>query len=138
MNLGIDIDYKEFLGLQRFFKLVTLDDYLAILKKDEVAYDAYTTGKKILKELIANTPIEINDLKDDDFFGDGFMSIAIFISKDEASALAKLVRVITIIDLENIIKNKEMAKEANNAFWGMKEVLNKLGSNLDRPAWNRN
>lgn len=138
MNLGIDINYKEFLGLQIFFKRVTLDDYLPILKKDEIAYDAYITGKKFLKELIAHTPIQINDLKDDDFFGDGFMSIAIFISKDEASAFSKLVRVITIIHLENIIKNKEMAKEANNAFWGMNEVLNKLGTNLDRPAWNRN
>ena len=48
---------------------------------------------------------------DDDLFEDGFLSVSVILSTDEASALSQFVRRLTIVELEAILKNKQAAKE---------------------------
>jgi hypothetical protein len=55
------------------------------------------------------------------------------LSTDEASALSQFVRRMTIVELEVILKNKHVAKEAMNGLWVIKESLNRWGSNIDLP-----
>ena len=55
------------------------------------------------------------------------------LSNDEASALSQFLRRISIVKLEEILKNKKVAKEAMNGVWVIKESLNRWGSNIDLP-----
>ena len=132
MELTFDINFEGLISLKRLFHKITLDDYRLILKKEERSYDAYQAGKIFLTELKANTPIRQQDLTDM-LFEDGFMSVVMNMSNDEASALAGFVRHITIVELEKIIKNKLIANEANKALWVIRDRLQMSGTNIDRP-----
>ena len=131
MELTFDINFEGLISLKRLFNEITLDEYRLILKKEERSYDAYQAGKSFLKELKANSPLRPQDLMDE-LFEDGFMNIVVSMSNDEASALAGFVRQVTIIELEQIIKSKKIAKEANKALWIIKDCLQISGTNIDR------
>ena len=132
MELTFEINFDGLISLRKLFSEITLDQYRLILKKEEASYDCYQAGKIFLKELKENCPLRPEDLNDG-LFDDGFMSIVVMMSKDEVAALARFIRVVTIVELEQIIKNKKVAKQANEALWIIRDCLQVSGTNIDRP-----
>ena len=132
MELTFEINFDGLISLKKLFSEITLDQYRLILKKEEASYDSYQAGKIFLKEIKENSPLRPEDLNDE-LFDDGFMSIVVVMSKDEVAALARFIRVATIIELEQIIKNKKIAKQANEALWIIRDCLQVSGTNIDRP-----
>ena len=131
MMLGFHADYEELVALRALFKAATFGDY-SIIKNLANTSDAQAAGRKVLAEISNSLPPDGNCL-DDDLFEDGFLSVSVMLSTDEASALSQFVRRLTIVELEAILKNKQAAKEAMNGLWVIKESLNRWGSNIDLP-----
>jgi hypothetical protein len=131
MMLGFHADYKELVALRAFFKAATFEDY-SIINNPAGTSDAQAAGRKVHAEIKNSLPPDENSL-DDDLFEDGFLSVSVMLSTDEASALCQFVRRMTIVELEVILKNKQAAKEAMNGLWVIKESLSRWGSNIDLP-----
>ena len=131
MAIYFETNLDGLFSLKRLFKKITLDDYRMILKREELSIDAYHAGRVFLKELIDNSPFSPQDLKDE-MFEDGFISIEVMLSDDEISSFLGFVKSITILELEKIIKNKEIAKKVGEALWIVRESLYKYVSNIDR------
>jgi hypothetical protein len=131
MMLGFHADYEELVALRALFKAATFGDY-SIIKNPANTSNAQAAGRKVLAEISNSLPPDGNCL-DDDLFEDGFLSVSVMLSTDEASALSQFVRRLTIVELEAILKNKQAAKEAMNGLWVIKESLNRWGSNIDLP-----
>jgi hypothetical protein len=131
MMLGFHADYEELVALRALFKAATFGDY-SIIKNPANTSDAQAAGHKVLAEISNSLPPDGNCL-DDDLFEDGFLSVSVMLSTDEASALSQFVRRMTIVELEAILKNKQAVKEAMNGLWVIKESLNRWGSNIDLP-----
>ena len=129
--LGFHADYEELVALRALFKAATFGDY-SIIKNPANTSNAQAAGRKVLAEISNSLPPDGNCL-DDDLFEDGFLSVSVMLSTDEASALSQFVRRLTIVELEAILKNKQAAKEAMNGLWVIKESLNRWGSNIDLP-----
>jgi hypothetical protein len=135
MMLGFDVDYAELMALSELFKKITLKDYLLLCKSEEVSQEAYFLGKKLGAEIGNSIPLAETDLEDD-LFEDGFISVSLLLSNSEAAAFSKFVRVVKINDVEIILLDKKMSKEANNGLWVIKEALQRWGTNLDLPHLN--
>ena len=131
MMLGFHADYEELIALRALFKAATFGDY-SIINNPASTSDAQAAGRKVHAEIKNSLPPDGNCL-DDDLFEDGFLSVSVMLSTDEASALSQFVRRLTIVELEAILKNKQAAKEAMNGLWVIKESLNRWGSNIDLP-----
>lgn len=131
MMLGFHADYEELLALRALFKAATFEDY-SIINNPANTSDAQSAGRNVLAEINNSLPPDGNCL-DDDLFEDGFLSVSVMLSTDEASALSQFVRRMTIVELEAILKNKQAAKEAMNGLWVIKESLSRWGSNIDLP-----
>jgi hypothetical protein len=131
MMLGFHADYEELVALRALFKAATFEDY-SIVNNPANTSDAQAAGHKVYAEIKNSLPPDVNCL-DDDLFEDGFLSVSVVLSTDEASALSQFVRRMTIVKLEVILKNKKLAKEAMNGLWVIKESLNRWGSNIDLP-----
>ena len=131
MMLGFHADYEELVALRALFKTATFEDY-SIINNPANTSDAQAAGRKVYAEIKNSLPPDENCL-DDDLFEDGFLSVSVMLSTDEASALSQFVRRLTIVELEAILKNKQAAKEAMNGLWVIKESLNRWGSNIDLP-----
>jgi hypothetical protein len=132
MMLGFDVDYAELAALNELFSKITPNDYLLVCKADEIAQEAFFAGKKVFYEMKNSFPFAQSDL-DDDLFEDGFISVSVLLSNSEAAALSKFVRLVKINDIELILCNKRLSKEANNGVWVIKEALQRWGTNLDLP-----
>jgi hypothetical protein len=132
MMLGFHADYEELIALRALFKAATFEDYSIICNPSSIS-DAQAAGRKVHTEIKNSLPPDESFL-DDDLFEDGFLSVSVMLSTDEASALSQLVRKMTIVELEVILKNKQAAKEAMNGLWVIKESLNRWGSNIDLPS----
>ena len=131
MMLGFHADYQELIALRALFKAATFEDY-SIIDNPSSTSDAQTAGHKVHAEIKNSLPPDESCL-DDDLFEDGFLSVSVMLSIDEASALSQFVRKVTIVKLEAILNNKNTAKEAMNGLWVIKESLNRWGSNIDLP-----
>jgi len=131
MMLGFHADYEELVALRALFKVATFADY-SIINNPANTSDAQVAGRKVYTEIKHSLPPDESCL-DDDLFEDGFLSVSVMLSTDEASALSQFVRRMTIVELEVILKNKHVAKEAMNGLWVIKESLNRWGSNIDLP-----
>ena len=131
MMLGFHADYEELVALRALFKVATIQDY-SIINNPANTSDAQEAGRKVHSEISNSLPLDGNCL-DDDLFEDGFLSVSVMLSTDEASALSQFVRRMTIVELEAILKNKQAVKEAMNGLWVIKESLNRWGSNIDLP-----
>jgi hypothetical protein len=131
MMLGFHADYEELVDLIELFKADNFGDY-SIIKNPANTSNAQAAGRKVLAEISNSLPPDGNCL-DDDLFEDGFLSVSVMLSTDEASALSQFVRRLTIVELEAILKNKQAAKESMNGLWVIKESLNRWGSNIDLP-----
>jgi len=132
MMLGFDVDYSELAALNELFRKITPNDYLSVCKSDEIAQEAFFAGKKVFSEVKNSLPLAQSDL-DDDLFEDGFISVSVLLSNSEASALSKFVRLLKINEIEIILLDKKLSKEANNGIWVIKEALQRWGTNLDLP-----
>lgn len=135
MLLGFDVDYAELIALNELFNKISPKDYLSVCKTDEIAQEAFFAGKKIFSEVKNSLPLAQSDL-DDDLFEDGFVSVSVLLTNSEAAALSKFVRFVEISDIENILSDKTLSKEANNGLWAIKEALKRWGTNLDLPYLN--
>ena len=131
MMLGFHADYEELVALRALFKAATFEDY-SIINNPASTSDAQAAGRKMHIEIINSLPPD-GSLLDDDLFEDGFLSVSVMLSTDEASALSQFLRRMSIVKLEEILKNKKVAKEAMNGVWVIKESLNRWGSNIDLP-----
>jgi hypothetical protein len=131
MMLGFHADYEELVALRALFKTATFEDY-SIINNPANTSDAQAAGRKVYAEIKNSLPPDENCL-DDDLFEDGFLSVSVMLSTDQAIALSQFVRRMTIVELEVILKNKQAAKEAMNGLWVIKESLNRWGSNIDLP-----
>ena len=131
MMLGFHADYEELVALKALFKAATFEDY-SIINNPASTSEAQAAGRKVYAEIKNSLPPDENCL-DDDLFEDGFLSVSVMLSTDEASALSRFVRRITIVEIETILKDRQTAKEAMNGLWVIKESLNRLGSNIDLP-----
>ena len=131
MMLGFHADYEELVALKALFKVATFEDY-SIINNPASTSEAQAAGRKVYAEIKNSLPPDENCL-DDDLFEDGFLSVSVMLSTDEASALSQFLRRMTIVELEAILKNKHVAKEAMNGLWVIKESLNRWGSNIDLP-----
>jgi hypothetical protein len=131
MMLGFHADYEELVALRTLFKAATFEDY-SIINNPANTSDAQAAGHKVYAEIKNSLPPDENCL-DDDLFEDGFLSVSVMLSSDQAIALSQFVRRMTIVELEVILKNKQAAKEAMNGLWVIKESLNRWGSNIDLP-----
>ena len=129
--LGFHADYEELVALRALFKTATFEDY-SIINNPANTSDAQAAGRKVYAEIKNSLPPDENCL-DDDLFEDGFLSVSVMLSTDQAIALSQFVRRMTIVELEVILKNKQAAKEAMNGLWVIKESLNRWGSNIDLP-----
>jgi hypothetical protein len=134
MMLGFHADYKELIALMELFKAATFEDY-SIINNPASTSDAQAAGRKLYAEIKNSLPPDTSFL-DDDSFEDDFLSVSVMLSTDQASALSQFVRRLTIVELETILKNKQVAKEAMNGLWVIKESLNRWGSNIDLPDLN--
>ncbi len=135
MILGFHVDYAELKALNELFKKVTLKDYLLLCKSEEVSQEAYFVGKKLGAETGINLPFFDDDLEDD-FFEDGFISVSVLLNNSEASAFSKFIRVINLNDVQKILWDAKLSKEAVNGIWVIKEALQRWGTNLDLPNIN--
>jgi hypothetical protein len=131
MMLGFHVDFEELVALRALFKVATFEDYSVINNQANIS-DAQAAGRKVYAEIRNSLPPDGNCL-DDDLFEDGFLSVSVMLSNDEASALSQFVRRMTIVELEAILRNKQVAKEAMNGLWVIKESLSRWGSNIDLP-----
>jgi hypothetical protein len=131
MMLGFHADYEELVALRALFKVATFEDY-SIINNPASTSDAQAAGRKVHAEISNSLPPDGSFL-DDDLFEDGFLSVSVMLSTDEASALSRFLRRMSIVKLEEILKNKKLAKEAMNGVWVIKEALNRWGSNIDLP-----
>ena len=131
MMLGFHVDFEELVALRELFKGATFEDYSVINNQANIS-DAQAAGRKVHAEIRNSLPPDGNCL-DDDLFEDGFLSVSVMLSNDEASALSQFVRRMTIVELEAILRNKQVAKEAMNGLWVIKESLSRWGSNIDLP-----
>jgi hypothetical protein len=129
MMLGFQVDYEELVALRVLFKAATFEDY-SIINNPASTSDAQAAGRKVYAEIRNSLPADDNYL-DDDLFEDGFLSVSVILSNDEASALSQFVRRMTIVELEVILENNQAAKEAMNGLWVIKESLSRWGSNID-------
>ena len=132
--LGFHADYSELIALKALFKSATFEDY-SIINNLENTSEAQAAGLKLKVEITNSLPPDHNCL-DDDLFEDGFLSVSVVLSDNEASALSQFLRHLSIVKLEEILKNKKIAKEAMNGVWVIKESLNRWGSNIDLPDLN--
>lgn len=131
MMLGFHADYEELVALRALFKAATFEDY-SIINNPANTSDAQAAGRKVHAEISNSLPPDGNCL-DDDLFEDGFLSVSVMLSTNEASALSQFLRCMSIVKLEEILRNKKVAKEAINGVWVIKESLNRWGSNIDLP-----
>ena len=134
MMLGFHADYAELIALKALFKAATFEDY-AIINNPANTLDAQSAGRKLHTEILNSLPPDESCLEDD-LFEDGFLSVSVMLSTNEASALSQFVRRIFIVKVEEMLKNKKTAKEAMNGVWVIKESLNRWGTNIDLPDLN--
>ena len=131
MMLGFHADYEELVALRALFKAATFEDY-SIINNPADTSDAQAAGRKVYAEIKNSLPPDESCL-DNDLYEDGFLSVSVMLSTDEASALSRFVRRLTIVELETILKGRQTAKEAMNGLWVIKESLIRWGSNIDLP-----
>lgn len=135
MILGFHVDSDELVALHEFFKKISLKDYLLVCKNEEVSQNAYFVGKKLSAEISKSLPLVESDLEDD-LFEDGFLSVSVLLADTETADFSKFIRAINLNDIQMILWDRNLSKEANNGIWVIKEALQRWGTNLDLPNLN--